>query len=133
MTAELHWLSLTALVVALYWVPYILNRMASQGILEAMRNTAENETQPAAWARRAQAAHGVAMENFPLFAALILAAHVAGVSNGVTAAAAPLYFFGMLAHYIVFTLGIPYLRTLAFLIAGFGAEMALALTLLGII
>ncbi len=133
MTTELYWLSLTALVVALYWIPYVINRMASQGILGAMRSTAADESQPAAWARRAQGAHAVAVENLPVFAALILVAHVSGISNAVTAAAAPVYFFGMLAHYTVFTLGIPYLRTLAFLVAGFGVEIALALTLLGII
>ena len=133
MTTELYWLTLTALVMALYWIPYVLNRMALQGVLGAMQSTATEGPQPAEWAHRAKAAHGIAVENFPVFAALILAAHVSGISNAITTGAAPVYFFGMLAHYVVFTLGIPYLRTLAFLGAGFGAEIALSLTLLGMI
>ncbi len=78
-----------------------------------------------------QAAHLIAVENLPIFTALVLVAHLAGISNVVTAGAAALYFFGMLAHYLFFTLGIPYARTLAFLVAGFGAELALAFTILG--
>jgi hypothetical protein len=36
MTAELYWLTLTALLTALMWVPYILNRIAVQGLMAAM-------------------------------------------------------------------------------------------------
>ena len=68
-----------------------------------------------------------------MFAALILTCHLAGISNSVTTTAAVVYYFGMLTYYVVFTLGIPYLRTIAFLAAGFASEVALALTLLGII
>ncbi len=133
MTTELYWLTLTALIMALYWIPYVLNRMALQGIIGATQNPSPDDPQPPEWARRARAAQGIAVENFTIFAALILAAHVSGISNAVTAGAAPVYFFGMLAHYVVFTLGIPYLRTLAFLVAGFGVEIVLSLTLLGLI
>lgn len=133
MTTELYWLTLTALVMALFWVPYVLNRMALQGIVGAMRNPSVSDPQPPEWARRAKAAHGVAVENFAIFAALVLVAHATGTSNAVTTAAAVLYFFGMSFHYLAFTLGVPYLRTGAFLIGLFGAEIALALTLLRVI
>lgn len=73
------------------------------------------------------------VENLPTFAALILVAHAAGTSDAVTSGAGAVYFFGMRVYCVVLTFGIPYLRTLAFLVAGFGVEMALASTLLGIL
>ena len=36
MTA-LHWLSATAILTALFWVPYILERMASLGVMGTLR------------------------------------------------------------------------------------------------
>ena len=118
MTNELYWLTLTALVMALCWTPYVVNRLTLQGFLGAMQNPSAQDPQPPEWASRAKAAHGIAVENFAVFAALILIAHLTDTSNTVTSTAAALYFFGMLAHYLVFTLGLPYLRTLAFVIAG---------------
>ncbi len=105
MTTELHWLTLTALMTALLWVPYALERMTRQGLFGAMGNRPPDEPTPAPWAQRAKAAHRVAVENLPIFVALVLVAHTAGLSNGVTAGACALYFFGMLTHYVVFALG----------------------------
>jgi len=131
MIDELYWLTLTALMTALLWMPYVLERMARQGIFGSMGYLPPDEPAPAPWALRARAAHVIAIENFPVFAALIIAVNVSGTGNDLTQSAAALYFFGMLVHYVVFTLGIPYLRTVAYLVAGFGVEVALALTLLG--
>jgi len=36
LSKELYWLSLTVLMTALFWVPYILNRMLELGILNAL-------------------------------------------------------------------------------------------------
>jgi uncharacterized MAPEG superfamily protein len=133
MTTELFWLTLSALSVALLWVPYVLNRVALQGVLGIMRNPHKDDPQPSAWASRAQKAHGVAIENFPVFATLILIVNHLDISNHITIGASILYFFGMLAHYILFSLGVPYLRTVAFAVAGFGTEVAIALTALGVL
>lgn len=133
MTQELYWLTLTAFMTSLFFLPYVLNRISMQGLFGSMGYLPINDPEPPAWAMRAMAAHKVAMENLPIFAALILASHLTGISNSITSTAAMVYFFGMMTHYVVFTLGIPYVRTVAFLGAGFGAEVALALTLLDII
>lgn len=133
MNDELYWLTLTALMTALLWVPYVLDRMARQGIFGTMGNLPPDEPTPPPWAQRAKAAHVIAIENFPIFAALIFVLNTSAISNSVTQSASALYFFGMLAHYVVFTLGIPYLRTVLYMVAGFGVEVVLALTLLGII
>ena len=133
MTTELNWLTLTALMTALLWIPYVLNRMARQGVFGAMGNLPPDEPTPPLWAQRAKAAHLVAVENFAIYATLIILIHVTGMSNDVTRWAAALYFVGMLGHYVVFTLGVPYLRTVTYLVAGFGVQVVLALTLLGVI
>jgi uncharacterized MAPEG superfamily protein len=63
------------------------------------------------WAGRAQRAHRNMVENLVLFAALVLAAQAAGVSNGMTVLGAQLFFWARLAYAIVYLIGIPWLRT----------------------
>ncbi len=49
----LEWLAATALMTALFWVPYVLQRMVALGIVGAMRPVEpEDELKQALWARR---------------------------------------------------------------------------------
>lgn len=130
MTPELYWLTLTALMTALFWAPYILNRIAVRGLAATLGNPSQGATPQTPWAERAMAAHRNAIENLAVFAALVLAANAAAVSNEVTATAAAVYFFARLTHFIVYTAGIPLARTLAFA-AGAFSQLAIALALLG--
>jgi len=36
LSTELYWLVMTLLMTSLFWVPYIINRMLEQGILNAL-------------------------------------------------------------------------------------------------
>ena len=91
------------------------------------------DTRPKApWAERLMRAHSNAVENLGVFAPLVLALQIIGISTAITAGACMVYFFVRLAHAILYTFAIPLLRTVAFVI-GFGCQMALALTLLHII
>ena len=63
------------------------------------------------WAQRAKRAHTNAVENLVVFAALVVTAQLAGISNPVTAFASALYFWARLGHFVALTLGIPYVRT----------------------
>jgi uncharacterized MAPEG superfamily protein len=132
MTNELYWLTLSILLTALLWVPYILNRIFEGGFLETVLRDPEGRTgTQVGWARRLMAAHGNAVENLAVFAPLILIAQVAGISTALTQTAAILYFFSRLAHVVVFTLGMPAIvRILAFF-GGFIAQMIVAVSLLG--
>jgi uncharacterized MAPEG superfamily protein len=67
-----------------------------------------------------------------VFAPLVLALQIASISSTATISACVVYFFTRLAHYIVFTLGIPFVRVLTFA-AGVAAQVTLALALLGLI
>lgn len=132
MTTELYWLTLSILLTALLWLPYILNRIVEGGFVETVLRDPESvKHTKIGWARRMMAAHGNAVENLVVFAPLVLIAHVAGVSSEHTQFAAMLYFFSRLAHVVVFTLGMPALvRILAFF-GGFVAQMIVTFSLLG--
>ena len=129
MSNELYWLTLTALMTALFWVPYILNRIREMGLARAVMNPNADPTPEAPWARRMMAAHRNAVENLVVFAPLALAVHLAEVGNTATGAAAMSYFFARLAHYLVYTLGVPGLRTVAFAI-GVACQLVLGLAVL---
>ena len=128
MTLELHYLVLVTALTAVLWMPYILNRIAVRGLTEAV-GYPENPKPAASWAKRMQAAHANAVENLVVFAALVLVAHVAGVSNEGTVFACQMYFWARLVHAIAYTLAWPWVRTIAF-IAGFAGQATLAWQLL---
>ena len=65
------------------------------------------------WAGRAQRAHLNMLESLILFAVLVLVAQIAGVHNSMTLLGAQLFFWGRVAHAIVYIAGIPWLRTAA--------------------
>ena len=90
----------------------------------------DDPTPLAAWAPRPPRAHANATENMVLFAPAALAVHVAARGDALTAGACAVYFFARLAHYLVYTLGIPLARTLAWA-AGWGATLVLIARLLG--
>ncbi|MGB8842553.1 MAG: MAPEG family protein [Aliidongia sp.] len=71
------------------------------------------ETPPAigGWAARAERAHRNMLENFALFAALVLVAQVAGKTNAMTALGAELFFWARLVYAVIYVVGIPWLRT----------------------
>lgn len=129
MTTELYWLILTALMTALLWVPYILNRMKEMGVWRALWNPHPDTRPKAQWAERLMRAHANAVENLVVFAPLVLALQVTGTGTTMTASACMVYFIARAAHVILYTFAVPLLRTVAFLV-GFFCQMILALTLL---
>ncbi len=131
-TMELYWLVLTTLMTALIFVPYILNRMQEHGVRPALWNPQPDTRPKAQWAERLMRAHANAVENLVVFAPLVLALQIAGMNTVTTASACMVYFFARLAHVILYTFGVPLLRTLAFAV-GVGCQMVLALTLLQVL
>jgi uncharacterized MAPEG superfamily protein len=128
MKTELLYLTLVTVLTGLLWVPYILDRIATRGLLDAVGYPASPKPQ-SAWAVRLMRAHDNAVENLVVFAALVLVANAVGVSNGVVAGAAVVYFWARLVHAVAYTFGVPWLRTLAFVV-GFVAQAAIALQIL---
>ena len=71
-------------------------------------------------AGRARRAHYNMLENLPLFIALVLIAQAAGKANATTLLGAELFFWGRLAHWLIYLAGIPWLRTLAWVVSVVG-------------
>lgn len=127
---EIYWLSLTVLMTSLFWVPYIINRMAEQGTLNALWDRFGDRHTEKQWAIRMMDAHANAVENLVIFAPLVLLVQITGLNSSTTATACMIYFFSRLTHYFVYTFAIPLFRVVTFLI-GFGVQAVLAITLLG--
>ena len=129
MTTELYWLTLTALMTALFWMPYVLNRIVVSGLAGALAGTSPTNASQSSWANRAIRAHTNAIENLAIFAPVVLTAHALNISNGATKAAVVVYFFARLVHYVVYSAAIPAARTLAFT-AGWLAQIAIIASIL---
>ncbi len=128
MTPELTKLAWVLALSALIWIPYILNRIMAEGLVGAV-GYPEEPKPLAPWAERAKKAHYNAVENLVVFAAAVLALHAVGISNDTTVLACTVYFWARVVHYIVYTAGIPWLRTLSYTV-GWVCTVLLILQLL---
>jgi len=82
------------------------------------------------WAQRAIRAHENAAENLAIFLPAVLTAAFLHISTPATRLAVVVYFFARLAHFIVYTFGIPVMRTLTFSV-GWAAQIVILLAILG--
>jgi len=131
MSTELYWLTLTVTMTGLLWAPYILDRIMVRGLMGAMTNPSPTDRPQSAWAVRMMAAHVNAVENLVVFATLVLIAQALNIHTSTTVFACLLYFWCRLAHVVVYTAGIPVVRTLSFA-GGFIAQMMLVLAIFGL-
>ncbi len=113
MSTDLTMLAYTALLTFVLAFPPVIALMLKRGLPFAAGNRDEPYELPV-WGERAGRAHRNMLENLPIFAALVLVAHVAGASNEITAFGATLFFWGRVAHALIYIAGIPWLRTAAF-------------------
>ncbi len=109
-STELTYLAWSAFLCIVLWLPYVLERVQSQG-LGTVLTYPENPPAPAAWAQRAQRAHLNMVENLPAFAALVIIAHLTDAN---AAGGAALFFWARVVHAVVHIMGLPYIRTVAF-------------------
>jgi uncharacterized MAPEG superfamily protein len=128
MSLELKYLALTAVLTGLLWVPYILNEIMVRGLTDAV-GYPENPKPLGKWAQRLKAAHYNAVENLVVFAALVLVAGVAGIHDPAVATAACVYFWARVVHAVAYTLAVPWVRTLSFVV-GFAMQMWIAWVIL---
>ena len=111
MNTELVYLLLTTLLTGVLWIPVVIGYVKTRGPLtpEAYRVPPTDTLSP--WVNRANRAHQNAVENFALFAAVVLVGQLMNVHTELTAACAAIYFYARLAHAVVH-------------ISGFGQFMA---------
>jgi uncharacterized MAPEG superfamily protein len=91
--------------------------------LPALAGNREGLAPCTGWAGRAARAHHNMLENLVLFAALVLAAVLAGRTNGTTLLGAQLFFWARLVYAVVYLAGIPYLRTALWLVSVIGLAL----------
>lgn len=126
MSQDLFYLALTAMLTAVLWIPYIAGTFLTRGMPTAAqyKDVGIRRRDQPAWVVRADRTHLNAVESLVPFAALVLIAAVSGQSNATTAMWAMVFFWARVAHAVVYFLGIPYIRTLVYLV-GFVAVIML--------
>ena len=127
---ELYWTALTALMTSLLWAPHILQRILEMKPYAAFRDPKHDVATKAPWAQRAIRAHTNAVENLVIFGLAALMVHILELGTALTAKAAMVYFFARAAHYVIYVMALPWLRTPVFLLA-FGCQLILITTALG--
>jgi uncharacterized MAPEG superfamily protein len=132
MSRELFWLTATVILTGVLWIPYILDRAMVRGFMGAMGNPSPNDKPQSHWAMRLYFAHTNAVENLIIFAPLVLILDALNISTQTTIIACAVYFWARLAHAILYTIGVPILRTLAFCV-GFFAQIALVLAIFRVV
>lgn len=85
----------------------------------------EGIVDPVGWVGRARRAHLNMLENLVLFAAAVLVAVVAQRTSPTTALGAQLFFWARLVYAGVYLVGIPWLRTLVWVVSMIGLVMVL--------
>ncbi len=128
MTSELTSLIWVTALTAILWIPYTLNTIAVRGLMVAVGYPADPKPL-AGGAQTMKAAHANAVENLVVFAALVLIANAAGVSNETTVLACTFYLWSRVVHLLAYTFAIPWVRTLSF-VAGFACQLAIILQLI---
>ncbi|MEC9152234.1 MAG: MAPEG family protein [Pseudomonadota bacterium] len=129
MTTDLMMLAWSAALCALLWVPYILARIGAWGLVDTVGYPDSPPDVPV-WSARIKKAHANLVENLLPFGVLVLVAHVGGMANESTALGATLFFWSRVAHAIVYTVGIPWLRTVAFF-GGFVGQVMIFIAIIG--
>jgi uncharacterized MAPEG superfamily protein len=131
MTTDLWMLVWTAFLCLAMPMVYLPSRVTTPGGTDWGFGNRDGARPPfPAWAERAQRAHANLTENVAPFAILVLVAHVAGKANATTALGATIFFWARLAYVPLYTIGVPYIRTVAFFAAAAG-EVLIAMQLFG--
>ena len=132
MSRELFWLTLTVILTGLLWIPYILDRIQVRGMWATLDNPKPNDKPQSPWAMRLYFALTNTVENLVVFAALVLILDSLNISTQATVIACDVFFWARLAYVIVYTIGTPVLRTLAFTV-GFICQVVLVLAIFRVI
>jgi uncharacterized MAPEG superfamily protein len=128
MTTDMMMLIASAVLCLLLAFPYTLGFIFSRGLFVVAGN---REDFPAGhgWIGRAHRAHLNMVENLVPFAALVLAAAVMNRADAWTALGAQVFFYSRVVHAVVYTIGVPWLCTLAYV----GGLAGTAMVLYGIV
>ncbi|MEO1734053.1 MAG: MAPEG family protein [Pseudomonadota bacterium] len=97
MSTELIYLTLTLMLAASLWIPFIVGVNMHSPVGNPFQRPPQMDALPA-WVHRAHRAHLNMLETAMPFAALVLLAHMQGVSTPVTIWAAAAFFWLRVVH-----------------------------------
>ena len=124
MTADLTYL-VWAVALTIVQLLVAIAGAWTQFSMAALVGNREPQVEGKGWVGRAQRAHKNMLESLPLFAALVLVAHVAGKADDLTALGAALFVWGRLAYAAIYVAGIAWVRTVAWTVALVGMLLIL--------
>jgi uncharacterized MAPEG superfamily protein len=125
MTVEMKYLVWSVVLTLVLAVIAVTGAMLQVG-LPTLAGNRENMPGITGWAGRATRAHRNMLESLVLLAVAIIVAKLVNVSNAMTVLGAMLFFWGRLAHAMIYIIGIPWLRTAAWAVSIVGLLMILA-------
>lgn len=125
MTSELMYLVWSAALTFIIMVIAVLGAIAEVGLPKLAGNR-QDMPRFGGWAGRATRAHQNMLESLVLFAILVLVAQAANIHNSSTLLGAELFFWGRVAHALIYIAGVPWLRTLAFAVSVVGLVLLFA-------
>jgi uncharacterized MAPEG superfamily protein len=125
MTTDLWMLVSTALLGLFMPFIYGTGRSLQPGGFNWSAGNRDAELVVPDWTRRAVQAHSNLIESLAAFAILVIVAHISGKANEITALGSTIFFWGRVAHIIVYTAGIIYLRTLVWFTSWAGGILIL--------
>jgi uncharacterized MAPEG superfamily protein len=116
MTPELVYLLWSAVLTVVLVVIAVLGAMQQLGLPKLAGNR-DHMPEITGWAGRAERAHRNMLESLVLFAVLVLLARALNISNSMTVLGAQLFFWGRVAHAVLYIAGISWVRTAAWAVS----------------
>ena len=92
----------------------------SQNGLMAQAGSRDNLQEPTVLRKRLQRLSANMQENLVMFAAVVLVANAAGISNETTVLGASIFLYARLAHAVIYAFGWPMIRPLFYFISLYG-------------
>ena len=122
MSMDLKYLLFSVVLTA---VQMLIAAAAANQVVGLTRLAGNRDSMPeyTGFAGRAKRAHLNMLENMVLFSALVLIAVVANKTNATTAMGALIFFWARLVYAVIYLLGVPWLRTLAWAVSVIGMVM----------
>jgi uncharacterized MAPEG superfamily protein len=119
MTPEMTYLVWTVALTFILALIAVNGCMLQVGLPKLAGNR-EHMPEITGWAGRAVRAHRNMLESLVLFAILVLVAQIANIHTGMTLLGAQLFFWGRVAHALIYIAGIAWARTAAWAVSVVG-------------
>ena len=117
MSLELQYLIFAIFLLLLQLVLQVTAGLFTRGFMGVIIGPREGDKTDDGVLGRVENAFYNMLETFPIFATLVLIVHVTESFTTLTALAAQIYFWGRVVYLPVYILGIPFVRTLVWLVA----------------